>query len=144
MFNQQTRTFYDNNELQIRKIVQEKPLRYVTNDLAPTYKGPHYTNTNYNINIANDLREIPSRLNYFNRDIYNPDDPSNEPYGNTLLYKNVNTESNLILNGEMCNKEKYYTDPINSYQNIYKMETQINQIKPISIRSENRNQYVCR
>lgn len=144
MFHQQSRTFYDKNETQIRNVIEEKPLQYITNDLAPTYRGPHYTDVKFNVNIANDLREIPSRLNYFNRNIYNPDDPMNEPYGKSLLYKNTNVESNLILNGSICNKTKYTYTPYKKIINPYDLETQDGQILPESSRNEHRNQYVCR
>lgn len=147
MFRQQTRTFYDNNELKFREIIREKPMQYITTDYAATYRGPHFIDTKYNVNISNELREQPTRLNYFNRNVYNPDDPKNDPYGNTLLHKSINTESNLLLNGDPCDKSKInlrnssYNQEVN---NFFKLTPQTGNLFPTSSRNYYRNTYTCR
>ena len=147
MFNQQTRTMYDKNEKIIKNVVSEKPLRWVQNQNS-TYKS--YRNGDMrNVEEETELRQQPTRLNYFNRqNRYTA--PS--PY-DSLNMKQIGSESKLLHSLDSKQRERYETDKSvrsdlkNWDPNVYKWKPQVT---PASLtlggessRNGYRNIYVC-
>ena len=146
MFNESTRTMYDKNETIIQRVISEKPIRWITNSNT-IYKS--YQNTDrYNIDKDTDLRQNPTRLNYYNR--YNRYTES--PYTNLNL-KPVQTESNLIHSLDTEQRQRKETDVIESSNlmnidpNLYELQTQVFPSQMTlggkSSRNEYRNIYLC-
>jgi len=65
-FNQQTRSFYDQDQTRLRILNSEKPLKWYTTD-SQQNKTLEYANLN-DIDVSTKLsRAPPTRLNHFNR-----------------------------------------------------------------------------
>lgn len=106
MFNQSTRTMYDKNEETISNVVSEKPMRWVTNQNA-TFKS--YRNGDIlNVEEETNLRQQPTRLNYFNRNNrYTAVSPYDE-----LNMKPISTETDLIYSLESKQRQRYETEKL--------------------------------
>lgn len=138
MFNEFTRTFYDDNEEQLYKITSEKPLRFI-NNTQTTYKG-NYSENPLDINKSNNLRTKPTRLNEFYRTLQYQ---SLNPYEN-LKYKTISEENELIIDKDINVKYRYETDDTYREQSFFNVQNHIdNDLRPQSSRNVYKNLVVC-
>ena len=139
MFNQSTRTMYDDNEVKNSKILSQKPMKYIVDakiaDRQLMFVHPE------SVDVSSELREKPTNLNYYQR-------PETELFGTAPFrglqrgIDNVDTESALIHSAPMrfdfCNRlvtEKTF-DNFDYIKEEMKVDTQL---RGSSTRSDMRN-----
>lgn len=135
MFNQFTRTFYDENEKDIYTISSQKPLRFISDK-----QNIQLSKKQFNVNIETDLREHPTRLNdHVNRCFLNN---YTNPYDNLNL-KIIDDENTLIKN-TINNRYRYETDTINRMNTFHELSNKIdNDLRSKSSRNLYKNMVVC-
>ena len=142
LFNQQTRTIDDKNEILIQTITSKEPLKFITN-ANTIYKGP-VAKQAYSIDVDSKLREKPTQLNEFNRQ----NRFEKNPY-NSLKMKPVDKES-VLLNNKHNTFERIPRcitdmDPYNTSTNYFGLKTTYSDILySESTRNNYRNTYVCK
>ena len=136
--NQNTRPMYDKLTTTNRNAITQKPMRYMVNSLTEhrTLNEP----APESINVSNDLRMKPTRLNEFNR-------PETELFGTApfkgLGHRNVvDVESNLMFSEQNKHCNRTLTERMwetNDYMNdALPVDSAV---RPSSTRSQLRNEY---
>ena len=152
MLHQNTRPRYDELSTKNRNLITQKPLRYMTVPL--TENRTLIESHPERIDVANDMRMKPTRLNHYNR-------PETELYGTapnqSLGHRQVVDIESMLRNGEQfqeCNKMiteetfvngDFIDDPLTVDTNFRPASTRVqlrNEYCKIGSRSLNSNTHI--